>query len=168
MKGVFLSYLGISIALIFNLLLEIFKSISLRGYWPDRFLFWWWLVYTIYLLIKYWKIKGVKIFGYTLTALLVLTILPLFVPLIGILITGFGFDRTYGNDFNVNLRMQVTSKSLLARPNVELIKKRVPWNRSWWNERVWAFWWKSPTKRSLCYKHHRRKRRQTVGWVLLP
>ena len=52
-----------------------------------------------------------------------LTMLPLFLSLIGILTTGFGFDRTYGNDFNVNLRMQVTSKSLLARPNVELIKK---------------------------------------------
>ncbi|WP_066838916.1 hypothetical protein [Rufibacter ruber] len=123
MKRIYLIYIILSAALIINLTLDIIKGISLQGYWADRILFWIWLVYTVYILIKYWSKKGVKFYVWTLTALLGLSMLPMFIPFTAIIFTGFGLDRTYGNDFNDNLRVQVTGKSIMGRPNVELIRK---------------------------------------------
>ncbi|WP_207420202.1 hypothetical protein [Desertivirga brevis] len=123
MKRIFLIYLILSAALILNLVLDIVKGISLQGYWADRIFFWIWLVYTLYILIKFWSKRGVRFYGWTLATLLGLSMLPMFIPFIAIILTGFGLDRTYGNDFNDNLRVQVTGKSVMGRPNVELIRK---------------------------------------------
>jgi len=123
MKRTFIIYLILSAALILNIALDIVKGISLQGYWGDRILYWTWLVITVYILMRYWSKKGVKFYGWTLMALLGLSMLPMFIPFTAIILTGFGLDRTYGNDFNDNLRLQVTGKSFMGRPNVELIRK---------------------------------------------
>ena len=51
--------------------------------------------------------------------------MPMLIPFTIIIMTGFGLDRTYGKDFDDNLRIEVTSAGFKGRPNVDVISQNV-------------------------------------------
>lgn len=88
-------------------------------------LFWIWLISTGYLLIRFWKNKVVKIYGYGLGIFVVLSMIPFMLPFIGIITTGFRLDRVSKKDLSDNIRIQVSIKGPMGRPDVEIIRQYV-------------------------------------------
>src|SRR5262245_30381949 len=104
MKPFVSSYIGLTMFLLTDLILHRSKGISLPGHMLDWILFWTWILSTFLLLIKYRKIKPVKIYSVALAIFTILTMLPMMIPFITILAFAFdASDQRYRVDENVEL-----------------------------------------------------------------
>jgi hypothetical protein len=128
-KQTFLFYISITFALFFNVFLDTVFGISLKGYWSDRILFWIWLSVTANLLLQKWHLKPIRIYARVLFVLLLLSLIPFFVPFLGIIITGLGFDRSKNIELKNNIRIQLVNKSIIGRPNLEVIREMYIWEK---------------------------------------
>lgn len=124
------AYAVLTCMLFLNLVLDIGAGVSIRGYWPDRVLFIGWFVFTLYIIIRYFKQKSIKIYGWLLAALTVLAILPMGIPFLAIVFTSIGEDSSFRKDLPDNYRIQDVCHSPLGVPDIEIIKTYVVVERS--------------------------------------
>ncbi|WP_343745992.1 hypothetical protein [Chitinophaga sp.] len=123
------AYAVLTCVLFLNLLLDLGAGVSIRGYWPDRVLFIGWLVFTLYIIIYYFKQKRIKIYAASLAVLTILSILPMGIIFMGIVITGFGMDASFRKELPDHYRIQHSAKSPLANGEIEIIKTYVVMER---------------------------------------
>ncbi|RYG13598.1 MAG: hypothetical protein EOO07_17520 [Chitinophagaceae bacterium] len=97
-------------------------KISFTGYWTDRVVFWIWLLATPFVVVRFWKNLGTKIYLWLLIGVLILTILPMAIPFFGLLLAGSGSGRL--NHFNLenNIRIQTVAYGVMGRPRVQIVK----------------------------------------------
>lgn len=107
---------GISIILNWN-------NWKFAGYFTDKIIAWIWIVLTLFFIIIFWKIKYVKIYFFSIVALLALSVLPMAIPLFGIY-----FYLTNEGDYqqiqlNNNFRLERTKQQALSLPRIYIYEK---------------------------------------------
>ncbi|WP_207435982.1 hypothetical protein [Sabulibacter ruber] len=123
MKRNLIIYFLLSSFLLVNLGLYLSYGISISGYWSDRIVYWIWLLSTLLLIERYWNKKGIKIYASSLGALIILSMIPFMIPFTVIIFTGFGLDRSYSKTLDGGISIQVSTKSFLGGPTVEVIEQ---------------------------------------------
>ncbi|MBA5792527.1 hypothetical protein H1R17_07340 [Flavobacterium sp. xlx-214] len=109
-------FFGISIILNWN-------DWKLAGYFTDKIIAWIWIFLTLFFIIIFWKKKYVKIYFFSIVALLSLSVLPMAIPLFGIY-----FYLTKEGDYqqiemNNNFRLERTKQQALSLPRIYIYEK---------------------------------------------
>lgn len=82
-KILIIFYLTITLIFFAGTILS-FYDLSYLGYYTDKIINWIWLGFTFTIVFRFWKKKLVKIYSFTLITLVVLSIIPMFIPFFGI------------------------------------------------------------------------------------
>ena len=93
MKNTLKIYIGFSLFIILLYILALF-DIYLKGSITARIIVWIWIISTLFIIIKNWKTKGIKIYALILFLLTVLSILPMAIPFLIIISFLFNLDHT--------------------------------------------------------------------------
>lgn len=132
MKKVFYLYLLLTMIFSVNIWLS-FNQISFRGYWSDKVLAWLWLLFTVFLLFRYWKLAAMKIYSGLIFITIGLSLLPMGLPFAGMLF----FFTMIGDEqripLNDDFRLEKEVPAVLYAPSIliykadGLLEKRVEW-----------------------------------------
>lgn len=102
---------------VFSLFLNYFDW-QLYGYYTEKIVAWIWIFFTLIYIIGFFKNKNVRIYFFTLIGLLILSILPMALPLFGI----YYYLTDYGDYQQIkiddNLRIERTQQQPLSMPRV--------------------------------------------------
>jgi hypothetical protein len=101
-----------------DLILYLSNGISLPGHFLDWLLFWFWTLSTITILIRYRKLRGVRIYGIVLIIFIVLTMIPMMIPFIGIYVFAFEPDE---KRYRISETVEVTEHSVSAVSGSRLV-----------------------------------------------
>ena len=118
-------YFWVTVLLVLDLSLYFGWRISIVGYWSDRLLFWAWLLLTALVIAKGWRQRGIRICAGLLGLLLILSMVPMMVPFFAIILVGSGLELDYAKNIDRRIRIQQVGKSVMARPTLEVIEKKV-------------------------------------------
>ncbi|HNQ26634.1 MAG TPA: hypothetical protein PKL92_01815 [Aquaticitalea sp.] len=120
------SYLIISLILILDVYSNLYGSrISLAGYWSDRILFWIWIIFTITILVKFRKTIFAKIYFLLIVIGLVLSYLPMRIPLVAIYLSSTGKGLMMKKQLTPEYRFQHTCYSGFGIAQYEIVKNNV-------------------------------------------
>ncbi|SKA47609.1 hypothetical protein SAMN04488128_1093 [Chitinophaga eiseniae] len=123
------AYAVITCLLFLNVVLDVGAGFSIRGYWPDRILFYLWLIGTVYIIVTYYKERFVKIYTWVLVALTLLSTLPMMIPFLTIVSVGFAQDTRFRKVLPDNYRVQMGGKSPIGNRIFEVMKGLGPLER---------------------------------------
>lgn len=116
-----LVYIALTVLLLLDVTLYLSKEISLSGFWPDKLLFWTWIVLTIFLIKKNIKTKWAKVYIIILIAITILTMIPMMIPFLTIASYTFEVkDKRY--KISDEVQLQEASKTILGPPDIVVIK----------------------------------------------
>lgn len=116
------AYAVLTCLLFLNVALDLGAGFSIRGYWPDRILFYLWIIGTVYIIVCYYKEKFVKIYTWVLVALIFLSTIPMMIPFLTIVSMGFARDTQFRKVLPDNYRVQMGGKSPIGNRIFEVIK----------------------------------------------
>ncbi|WP_291116508.1 hypothetical protein [Empedobacter sp. UBA7248] len=108
-------YIISSVLLILFLLSLSFIGLNLKGEYTYQILAWTWIIFTFYIIIKFWKIIYIKIYGFLLFALVGLSILPMAIPFIAILSFLFNLDTIQTIKMNDEYKIVVMKKVMAKK-----------------------------------------------------
>lgn len=122
-KKIFLIfYLLICGLLVVDLVIFYFFKMSFNGYWSNRILLWLWLCATIVLIILFRKKTWAKIYLVLLSIALIISILPMAVPISLFFLAGSGEGRLNHFKVDESLRVQTVAYSIMAVPRVQIVE----------------------------------------------
>jgi hypothetical protein len=114
-------YAVLTLLVVLDLIFYLIYYISLPGHWFDWFLFWSWIIATIYLLVACFKDRWVKIYAILLAGFTLLTMLPMMIPFI--MIVSFAIDIADTRyKISEELELQEHAESPIAVPMVVAIQ----------------------------------------------
>ncbi len=102
-------YIISSVVLILFLLSLNLIGLNLKGEYTYQILAWTWIIFTFYIIIKFWKIIYIKIYGFLLFALVGLSILPMAIPFVSILSFLFNMNTIQTIKMNDEYKIVVTN-----------------------------------------------------------
>ncbi|MDM1042640.1 MULTISPECIES: hypothetical protein [Empedobacter] len=108
-------YIISSVVLILFLLSLNLIGLNLKGEYTYQILAWTWIIFTFYIVIKFWKIIYIKIYGFLLFALVGLSILPMAIPFVSILSFLFNMNTIQTIKFNDEYKIVVTKKVMAKK-----------------------------------------------------
>ena len=108
-------YIISSVVLILFLLSLNLIDLNLKGEYTYQILAWTWIIFTFYIIIKFWKIIYIKIYGFLLFALVGLSILPMAIPFIAILSFLFNLDTIQTIKMNDEYKIVVMKKVMAKK-----------------------------------------------------
>lgn len=109
------TYIISSVLLILFLLSLSLIGLNLKGEYTYQILAWTWIIFTFYIIIKFWKIIYIKIYGFLLFALVGLSILPMAIPFIAILSFLFNLDTIQTIKMNDEYKIVVMKKVMAKK-----------------------------------------------------
>ncbi|TZF92587.1 hypothetical protein FW781_21370 [Chryseobacterium panacisoli] len=83
-KNIGITYLAVTLVFLFGFVLSL-NNYSFAGYYIDKMINWLWLLMTIFIIIRFWKKKVIKVYFGLLISGIVLSILPMLIPFFGII-----------------------------------------------------------------------------------
>ena len=114
-------YLLLSCLIITLFILSFFK-IYIKGEYTSLILSWCWIIYTIYIIVKFWKNKIIKFYSLLLGLLTFLSIIPMAIPFV--LIISFLLNFTTKATYKLNDNYSIKQKQyLLDREKLYVNKK---------------------------------------------
>ncbi|AOM80975.1 hypothetical protein [Pedobacter steynii] len=117
-------YILISILLLANMSLYFFYKISLRGYYSDVILFWFWFFGSITIVVIFWKKVLAKLLLAMIVLSLILSILPMAIPFFAFIFSTTPFGLWLDKNLNQRYRAQIVGYSVMAHPVLQVIEKR--------------------------------------------
>ncbi len=118
-------YFIITAILAADTILFLWKGISLATDWADKLLFWVWFFSTFVVVFSEIKKKWAKIYGSILTVLVVISCLPMMIPILTVFVSmAPHLERNEYYD-DGQLKLYLTSKSVIAKPYVAVKKNYV-------------------------------------------
>jgi len=121
-KKLAISYIIISFIFIFGVLLT-FYNYSYSGYLTDKIIAWCWLIFTVMIIVFFWKKKSIKIYFFSLVTFLFLSILPMGVPFFGIVYYFSTIDDYQQIVLNDTYRIEITQQLVLSSPRIYIYKR---------------------------------------------
>ncbi len=115
-------YVIITTLFVFGVVLSFFNY-SYSGYYTDKIINWSWLLFTLIIIIRFWRKKAVKIYFYSLLTVLLLSVLPILIPFYGIV---FYFSTVKDHqqiDLNNTYRIERTNHQALSIHRVYIYKR---------------------------------------------
>ncbi|WP_165602218.1 hypothetical protein [Chryseobacterium artocarpi] len=82
-KKIAIAYLIISLILLCEIIMSV-NNYSFSGYYPDKIIGWLWLAMTVFVIIKLWKKKIIKVYFTLIISGIILSILPMMIPFFGL------------------------------------------------------------------------------------
>ncbi len=104
-----------SVLLILFLLSLNLMGLNLKGEYTYQILAWTWIIFTFYIVIKFWKIIYIKIYGFLLFALVGLSILPMAIPFLSIVSFLFNMNTIQTIKVNDEYKIVVTKKVMAMK-----------------------------------------------------
>jgi len=121
-KNIVIAYLAVTLIFLFGIVLSL-NNYSFAGYYIDKIINWLWLLMTIFIIIRFWKKKVIKIYFGLLISGIILSILPLMIPFYNILL----YFSTLGNNQRIQLddiyRMERGRPVVFSNPLITVYKK---------------------------------------------
>lgn len=108
-------YIISSVLLILFLLSLNLIGLNLKGEYTYQILAWTWIIFTFYIIIKFWKIIYIKIYGFLLFALVGLSILPMAIPFLSIVSFLFNMNTIQTIKVNDEYKIVVTKKVMAMK-----------------------------------------------------
>ena len=108
-------YIISSVLLILFLLSLNLMGLNLKGEYTYQILAWTWIIFTFYIVIKFWKIIYIKIYGFLLFALVGLSILPMAIPFLSIVSFLFNMNTIQTIKENDEYKIVVTKKVMAMK-----------------------------------------------------
>lgn len=121
-KNIVIAYLAVTLIFLFGIIISL-NHYSLAGYYTDKIINWLWLAMTVFIIIRFWKKKGIKVYFGILISGIILSILPMMIPFFNILL----YFSTLGCDQQIKLnniyRMERGRPGALYNPMITVYKK---------------------------------------------
>lgn len=108
-------YIISSVLLILFLLSLNLIGLNLKGEYTYQILAWTWIIFTFYIVIKFWKIIYIKIYGFLLFALVGLSILPMAILFLSIVSFLFNMNTIQTIKVNDEYKIVVTKKVMAMK-----------------------------------------------------
>ena len=108
-------YIISSVLLILFLLSLNLMGLNLKGEYTYQILAWTWIIFTFYIVIKFWKIIYIKIYGFSLFTLVGLSILPMAIPFLSIISFLFNMNTIQTIKVNDEYKIVVTKKVMAMK-----------------------------------------------------
>lgn len=108
-------YIISSVLLILFLLSLNLMGLNLKGEYTYQILAWTWIIFTFYIVIKFWKIIYIKIYGFLLFALVGLSILPMAIPFLSTVSFLFNMNTIQTIKVNDEYKIVVTKKVMAMK-----------------------------------------------------
>ncbi|WP_291074631.1 hypothetical protein [Empedobacter sp. UBA5987] len=109
------TYIISSVLLILFLLSLNLIGLNLKGEYTYQILAWTWIIFTFYIVIKFWKIIYIKIYGFLLFALVGLSILPMAILFLSIVSFLFNMNTIQTIKVNDEYKIVVTKKVMAMK-----------------------------------------------------
>lgn len=121
-KNIVIAYLAVTLVFLFGIILSL-NNYSFAGYYIDKIINWLWLLMTIFIIIRFWKKKVIKIYFGLLISGIILSILPMMIPFFGIV----HYFSTIGCEQRIQLddtyRLERGRPGVLYNPLITIYKK---------------------------------------------
>ncbi|WPO90456.1 hypothetical protein [Chryseobacterium sp. YR459] len=121
-KNIVIAYLAVTLVFLFGIVLSL-NNYSFAGYYIDKIINWLWLLMTIFIIIRFWKKKVIKIYFGLLISGIILSILPMMIPFFGIV----HYFSTIGCEQRIQLddtyRLERGRPGVLYNPLITIYKK---------------------------------------------
>lgn len=121
-KNIIIAYLIVSFIFITVGILSLEKY-SYSGYYTDKIINWIWLAMTFFIIIWFWRKKMIKVYFWLLVSGLILSILPMMIPLFGIV----HYFSTIGCHQRIGLdkiyRIERGRPNVLYNPQITVYRK---------------------------------------------
>ncbi len=121
-KILFIFYFITTLIFLIGVVLS-FYDYSYLGYYADKIINWLWLGFTFIVIFRFWKRKSIKVYFFSLLALIFLSILPMAIPFFGIA----NYFSTIGDyqqiELNSTYRIERTRQSALSMPQIYVYEK---------------------------------------------
>jgi len=121
-KNLVIAYLAVTLVFLFGIVLSL-NNYSFAGYYIDKIINWLWLLMTIFIIVRFWKRKVIKVYFGFLISGIILSILPMMIPFFGII----HYFSTIGCEQRVQLddtyRIERGRPGALYRPLITIYKK---------------------------------------------
>ncbi|WP_152606062.1 hypothetical protein [Empedobacter falsenii] len=108
-------YIISSVLLILFLLSLNLMGLNLKGEYTYQILAWTWIIFTFYIIIKFWEIIYIKIYGFLLFALVGLSILPMAILFLSIVSFLFNMNTIQTIKVNDEYKIVVTKKVMAMK-----------------------------------------------------
>lgn len=121
-KNIVIAYLAVTLVFLFGIVLSL-NNYSFAGYYTYKIINWLWLLITIFIIVRFWKKKVIKVYFGLLISGIILSILPMMIPFFGII----HYFSTIGCEQRVQLddtyRIERGRPGALYRPLITIYKK---------------------------------------------
>ncbi|MFD2556853.1 hypothetical protein [Sphingobacterium tabacisoli] len=124
-KRVILKIYGfLSVLFVTDLIAYFGFEISLRGYFADIILFWFWCFGSFLIVVIFWKTRLAKLFLIGMVSFVLLSMLPMGLPFYALALSTTPFGLRLSKDLNSSYRGQIVSYSVMVPPWLEVMEKR--------------------------------------------
>ncbi|SHE55035.1 hypothetical protein [Pedobacter caeni] len=123
-KEILRIYAVVSLLLVADMTAYYLYKISLRGYYSDLILFWFWFLGTIAIIILFWKKIMAKVLLVAMILGLIMSILPMMLPFYALVLAITPIGLRMNKDLNKNYRAQIVGYSVMAYPVLQVIEKK--------------------------------------------
>lgn len=121
-KKIHMIYLVITLIFLGEVILSLY-GYSYLGYYSDKIINWIWLGMTIFMIIRFWKKKWIKIYFSVLVWGLIMSILPMMIPFFAIVNYFSTMDDYQQIQLNDSYRIERSRPNVLHKPQVQIYKK---------------------------------------------
>lgn len=121
-KNIVIAYLAMTVIFLFGVVLSLFDY-SFSGYYIDKIINWLWLTMTIFIIIRFWKKKGVKIYFGLLISGVVLSILPMMIPFFSMILYFSTVGCSQQIALNDTYRIERGRPGVMSNPMITIYKK---------------------------------------------
>lgn len=125
MTNKILTFLYFSVSLLFLLgIILTFYDYSYLGYYSDKIINWTWLGLTTIIIFKFWNKKFMKIYFFSLTSIVILSVVPMAIPFFGILHYFSTINDYQQIQISPEYRIERTKQSALSMQRIYVFEKK--------------------------------------------
>ncbi|MDN3694981.1 hypothetical protein QWZ06_23460 [Chryseobacterium tructae] len=122
-RNIVIIYLVITLIFLSEVVLN-FNQYSYAGYYPDKIIGWLWLAMTVFIIIKLWKRKAIKVYFGFLVAGIILSILPMMIPFFALLSYFSRIDSYQRIQLDGNYRIERHRPGALSKVQIAVYQQK--------------------------------------------
>ena len=121
-KNIVIAYLILTLIFLSEVALN-FNKYSYSGYYTDKIIGWLWLAMTIFIIIRLWKKREIKVYFGLLITGIILSILPMMIPFFALVSYFSTIDSYQRIQLNNNYRIERYRPGVLSKPQIAIYKQ---------------------------------------------
>ncbi|RXM49875.1 MULTISPECIES: hypothetical protein [unclassified Chryseobacterium] len=122
-KNIIIVYLVVTLVFLSEVVLN-FNQYSYAGYYTDKIIGWLWLALTIFIIIRLWKKKAIKVYFGLLVAGIILSILPMMLPFFALVSYFSTIDSYQRISLNNDYRIERYRPGALSKPQMAIYQQK--------------------------------------------